>query len=144
MGISLKKIFLVLLVVFGGFVSTLVMAQTPNAAQIKKLNSSAKEAILSDAKSTNISVDGDVHLRLIDHGCACKGCSMDDCQFNLVYEANGRDIFLDLQNPREGSGTGGKLACDDCQPLEGKGILAGLKSGEYVVHYRKSFELETN
>jgi hypothetical protein len=130
--------------VFGLGGSALVMAQITNAAQVKKLNSSAKESILSDAKSTNISVDGDVSLRLIDHGCACKGCTMADCEFNMVYEVNGRDIFLDLQNPREGSGTGGKLACDDCQPLEAKGALTGLKPGEYIVHYRKSFELEIN
>jgi len=143
MGVVLKKIFWVLLVLFNCSITALVMAQTPDAAQIKKLNSSAKEAILSDAKSTNISVDGDVPLRLIDSTCACHGCSMADCEFNIIYEVNGHDIFLDLKNPREDSGTGGKLVCDNCQPLEAKGILTGLKPGEYIVHYRKSFELET-
>ena len=143
MGVRLKKIFLVSLVLFGCSIAALVMAQTTDAAQIKKLNSSAKEAILSDAKSTNMSIDGDVSLRLINSTCACHGCTMADCEFDIIYEVNGHDIFLDLKNPREDSGTGGKLVCDDCQPLEAKGVLTGLKPGEYIVHYRKSFELET-
>ena len=69
---------------------------------------------------------------------------MADCEFDIIYEVNGHDIFLDLKNPRENSGAGGRLICDDCQPLEAKGTLTGLKPGEYIVHYRKSFELETN
>ena len=144
MGISLRMIFLISLMAFSFSAGALVMAQAPDAVQIKKLNSSAKESILSDAKSTNISVDGDVNLRLINNSCACKGCTMADCEFDIIYEVNGHDIFLDLKNPRENSGTSGRLICDDCQPLEAKGILTGLKPGEYIVHYRKSFELETN
>jgi hypothetical protein len=126
------------------FIATPVMAQTSNVAQMKKLNSSAKETILVDGTSTNMSINGDISLRLISESCVCHGCTMADCQFNVVYEVNGHDIFLDLQNPREGSGAGGKLKCDDCQPLEARGVLTGLSPGEYVVHYRKSFTLEVN
>jgi hypothetical protein len=142
--IDLRRILIISLIVFGCSVSALVMAQGGAASQVKKLNSSAKETILVDGTSTNMSINGDISLRLISESCVCHGCTMADCQFNVVYEVNGHDIFLDLQNPREGSGAGGKLKCDDCQPLEARGVLTGLSPGEYVVHYRKSFTLEVN
>lgn len=142
MGFGLKRIFLSVSVVFSLGAGTLVMAQDTHALQVDKLDRSAKETILLDAKSTTISVNGDVLLKLIDSNCACKGCSQADCEFAIVYEVDGSDIFLDLKNPREGSDTGGRLKCDDCQPIEAKGILTGLNPGQYVAHYRKSFVLE--
>ncbi len=144
MGSEVKRIFLGSLVVFSCGVGALVLAQNSPVPRIGKMDSVAKAWISSDAKSTTISVNGDVRLKLTDSGCACKGCYQAECEAAIIYEVDGNDIFLDLKNPREGSGADKKVMCDNCLPLVAEGVLTGLNPGQYVVHYRKSYTLEVN